>query len=313
MSRSRRHRPISPFPQEHGIDAMRVSMPMDGAWTTVRDHLVDRFTSLTSDQVDGAIAAGDVATTDGRAITAQTKFIAGQLVFVRRAFEPEPVVPFDIPVVHEDARILVVDKPPFLATMPRGAHITQTAVARLRVQLDIPTLSPAHRLDRLTSGLLLLTKEPHWRGAYQQVFAARRIEKTYLALAPAIEGFERWVDIRLHLAKEHGVPAAHIDADHPQPNAHTMIRRAQDIGDNAVYELRPVTGRTHQLRATMGHVGAPIIGDPLYPQIVHRARDDFSVPLQLLAHSLAFEDPVTRRPLQFTSRRAFPLENTAAQ
>lgn len=307
MSRRRRHRPLSPFPQQNGIDAMRVALPHDGAWVTVRDHLVDRL-PVSADEVDTKIAAGDVAHPDGTPITSSTQFRSGAVIFIRREFDPEPVVPFDIPVIHQDERLLVVDKPPFLATMPRGSHIVQTVVARLRHELDLPLLSPAHRLDRLTSGLLVLTTQPRWRGPYQQLFADRRVKKTYLALAPLVEGFDAQpVDVRLRLVKVHGRHAAQVVLDHPEPNAHTPIQAIEQRGANAVYRLEPSTGRTHQLRATMCHLGAPIEGDPLYPVERQVARDDFSTPLQLLASRLEFTDPITRAPIRLDSRRALPI------
>lgn len=286
---------------------MRISLPHNDSWTTVRDHLVERLSALTPDEVDAKLDAGDVAEPDGTKVGRSTPYIAGRVVFVRREFAPEPVVPFGIPVIHEDERILVVDKPPFLATMPRGSHIVQTAVARLRDELDLPLLSPAHRLDRLTSGVLVLTKDPRWRGPYQELFATRRVVKTYLALAPLLEEFEQTTDVYLHLTKVHGEHATRVEVAHPEPNSHTRIRRVEHRGDDALYELRPVTGRTHQLRATMSHLGAPIIGDPLYPRQLQVARNDFSTPLQLLAATIEFVDPVTKEPLSYRSGRRLPV------
>ena len=83
-------------------------------------------------------------------------------------------MPFDIPILYRDDDIVVVDKPHFLATMPRGRHVAQTALVRLRRELDLPELSPAHRLDRLTAGVLLFTARREVRGAYQTLFAAGR-------------------------------------------------------------------------------------------------------------------------------------------
>lgn len=304
MSRSRRHRPRSPFPQEHGIDAMRVALPQNGHWATVRDHLLDRLSALTADELDAKLAGGDVRFPDGRIVDATTVFVAGQVVFVRREFAPEPVVPFDIPVIAEDERILVVDKPPFLATMPRGSHITQTAVARLRTDLDLPELSPAHRLDRLTSGVLVLTKQARWRGPHQQLFATRKVHKTYLALAAPLPGFEVSRAVAVHLHKEHGRHATRVLSDRPA-NAITRVQLVD--ADRGLYRLEPVTGRTHQLRATMDHLGAPISADPLYPHGLLVARDDFSRPLQLLACELTFTDPVTGEQRLFRSARALPI------
>lgn len=92
--------------------------------------------------------------------------------------------------MYRDRHLLVVDKPHFLATIPRGSHVTQTALARLRLELDLPTLSPAHRLDRMTAGLVMFSIRPEDRGAYQLLFQERRVRKEYEAVArhdPAVE------------------------------------------------------------------------------------------------------------------------------
>ena len=295
---------------------MRVTLPHDGRWTTVREHLLDRLTALNAAELDAKLAAGDVAAPDGTPVTSSTPYVGGRVVFVRREFAPEPVVPFEIPVIEQDDRILVVDKPPFLATTPRGSHITQTAVARLRDELDLPLLSPAHRLDRLTSGVLVLTKHPRWRGPYQELFAARRAGKTYLALAPVLDGFDRPRDVHLHLVKEHGRHATTVEVGQPAPNAHTRIALVDQFvagGPLGLYRLEPSTGRTHQLRATMSHLCAPIAGDPLYPVQQTVARDDFDHPLQLLAEQLTFVDPIDGTSRVLRSGRRLPIADAYHQ
>ncbi len=86
-------------------------------------------------------------------------------------------------MLYRDDDIVVVDKPPFLATMPRGSHVARTALVRLRKDLVLPEFSPAHRLDRLTAGVLLFTARREVRGAYQTLFARGLVRKTYLARA----------------------------------------------------------------------------------------------------------------------------------
>ena len=78
----------------------------------------------------------------------------------------------------------MVDKPHFLATIPRGRHVVETALVRLRRELGLPELSPAHRLDRVTAGVLLFVVRRERRGAYQTLFRDRRVRKTYEAVAP---------------------------------------------------------------------------------------------------------------------------------
>jgi len=200
--------------------------------------------------------------------------------------------------LHRDDDIVVVDKPHFLATMPRGAHVAQTALVRLRRELDIPTLSPAHRLDRLTAGVLLFTTRREVRGAYQAMFARGLVGKTYLARSRVDPDIELPIVLRSRIIKQRGrLQAVEVPGE---PNAET---RVEHIGDG-VYRLTPRTGRTHQLRVHMTSLGLPIVGDPLYPNVVEVAPDDFSRPLQLIAHRLEFNDPFSGERREFLSGRS---------
>jgi tRNA pseudouridine32 synthase/23S rRNA pseudouridine746 synthase len=104
-------------------------------------------------------------------------------VWFHRDLPDEAVVPFEITVLHRDEHLLVVDKPHFMSTIPRGRHVLQTALMRLRTELDLPELVPAHRLDRSTAGVVLFIIEPSVRGRYQKLFEHRRVRKTYEAIA----------------------------------------------------------------------------------------------------------------------------------
>ena len=238
-------------------------------------------------------------------------------VWTYRTPEPETPVPFRIDVLHRDERLVVVDKPHFLATTPRATHVTETALVRLRRDLGLDDLAPAHRLDRLTAGVLVLTVDPRYRGAYQDLFAARRVDKTYLAVAPAPPGTPEVRERSSRIVKTRGIlQAVEVDGE---ADAHTRITlletcdAPQATGDETtrpglsrlgLYRLEPTTGRTHQLRVHMNALGTPIVDDDLYPDIRDVPADDFSRPLQLLAESLAFTDPVSGERREFTTRRA---------
>lgn len=250
-------------------------------------------------QARAKVLAGEVVGADGAVIDDGTVLPAGASVYLYRELPDEVPVPFDIPVLHRDADIVVVDKPHFLATMPRGRHVAQTALVRLRRELGIPELSPAHRLDRLTAGVLLFTARREVRGAYQTLFARGLVRKTYLARAavdPALE-LPRVVQSRIIKRRSH----LQAVCEPGPPNAET---RVELLAPDGLYRLTPRTGRTHQLRLHMASLGIPIEGDPLYPNIIDVAADDFSTPLQLLAHRIEFDDPVTGAHREFVSRRA---------
>jgi tRNA pseudouridine32 synthase/23S rRNA pseudouridine746 synthase len=241
------------------------------------------------------VLAGEVVDADGVVIDATTTKPAGAPVFLYRDLPAEVVVPFDIPVLHRDDDIVVVDKPHFLATMPRGGHVAQTALVRLRRELELPELSPAHRLDRLTAGVLLFTARREVRGAYQTLFARGLVSKTYLARSSAEAQVDFPKVLRSRIIKQRGCLQA---VEEPgEPNAETMI---EALGGGR-YRLTPRTGRTHQLRVHMASLGLPIDNDPLYPDVIDVAVDDFSSPLQLVAHRLQFDDPLTGAHRAFAS------------
>ncbi|MFE0628666.1 pseudouridine synthase [Streptomyces sp. NPDC058864] len=303
--RRRTRPPIPPLPQRRGVDPVRVRLPGSGTWATVRDHLVDRFgAAVPPERVDAMFAAGEVHGADGP-LAPDAAYRPGGHVWFHRELPQEVPVPFAIEVLHRDDRLLVVDKPHFLATMPRGGHVVETALSRLRHDLALPELSPAHRLDRLTAGVVMFVIRPELRGAYQTIFRDRLVHKEYEALAghdPSL-ALPRTVESRI--VKERGEMAAREVPGEPNARSHVQLVEPPDHrGGPARYRLRPETGRTHQLRVHMNTLGVPILGDPVYPHVLPPAAPgDFSRPLQLLARVLEFDDPVTGERRRFESRR----------
>ncbi|MFD3454261.1 pseudouridine synthase [Streptomyces sp. NPDC058691] len=297
--------PPSPLPQRHGVDAVRLRLPAEGPWTSVRDHLVERLTAVPAEHVEAMLTAGEVHGTDGP-LPPDAPYRPGAFLWFHRDFAPEVPVPFAVEVLHRDDALLVVDKPHFLATTPRGSHVTETALTRLRRDLGLPALSPAHRLDRLTAGVVMFVIRPELRGAYQTVFRDRRMRKEYEALAGYDPGLELPRTVESRMEKERGVIAAR-EVPGP-PNARSRVELLARDGALARYRLHPETGRTHQLRVHMNSLGLPILGDPVYPDVLPEpAPGDFGRPLQLLARLLEFDDPVTGEHRRFVSRRTLRL------
>lgn len=247
------------------------------------------------------VLSGEVVDADGAVVDEATALPAGASVYLYRELPQEVPVPGEIPVLHRDSDIVVVDKPPFLATMPRGRHVAQTALVRLRRELDLPELSPAHRLDRLTAGVLLFTARREVRGAYQTLFSRGLVDKTYLARAAVNPALVFPQVIRNRIIKRRGHLQAVITPG--APNAETLVEL---LSNDGMYRLTPRTGRTHQLRLQMASLGIPIEGDPLYPNVIDVAADDFSTPLRLLAQRIEFDDPRTGERRAFVSRRVEP-------
>ncbi|RXS66848.1 pseudouridylate synthase, partial [Streptomyces sp. TM32] len=245
------------------------------------------------------LEAGRFVGADG-VLSGGEPYVPGRYVWFHRDFAPEVPVPFEVGIVHRDDRIVIADKPHFLATTPRGRHITETALARLRRALGLPALQPAHRLDRLTAGLALFVVRPEDRGAYQNLFSGRRVRKEYEAVAPYDGRVALPMTVRSRIVKERGVIAAREEAG--AANAETRIELVERRGGLGRYRLLPATGRTHQLRVHMNGLGLPIRHDPVYPVVRDPAPDDFTAPLQLLARVLEFTDPVDGRSRRFESR-----------
>ena len=280
----------APLPLRDGLGPARLRV-RGGA---LGEELLTRF----GPEVAAKAIAGEVVDQHGAVLDPATVLPADASVYLYRDVRDEVPVPFTVPVLYRDENIVVVDKPHFLATMPRGRHVTQTALVRLRRELDLPELSPAHRLDRLTAGVLLFTARREIRGAYQTLFARGEVHKTYLARAAVSTVLVLPQVVRSRIIKRRG----HLQAvEEPgEPNAETQV---ESMSADGLYRLIPRTGRTHQLRVHMASLGLAVYGDPLYPNIVDVAADDFSAPLQLLAQRIEFNDPLTGARRGFVSER----------
>lgn len=293
-----RKKPASPLPKRHGLDAARLKLPAEGPWATVRDHLVERLTRVPAERIDAMFAEGRFHTVDGP-LPIDAPYRPEAFVWFHRDLPDEATVDAPIDVIHRDDNLLVVHKPHFLSTIPRGQHVLQTALVRLRHEHGLPDLSPAHRLDRATAGVLIFVVKPELRGRYQTLFAKRRVHKEYEAVARYRSDLQFPMTVRSRIVKERSVLAAYEVPG--EPNAETRIELAAVHNGLARYRLFPHTGRTHQLRVHMNSLGVPILGDRFFPTLTEFALDDFSRPLQLLARTIAFTDPLTGKDREFTT------------
>jgi tRNA pseudouridine32 synthase/23S rRNA pseudouridine746 synthase len=271
----------------------------------MRDHLVERLPRVDPARIDAMLLEQRIVGRHGP-IAPDAPFVPEEFLWFHRDLPDEAPVPFEIGIVHRDDDLLVVDKPHFLATIPRGSHILETALVRLRRELELPALSPAHRLDRATAGLLMLVVRRERRGGYQTLFRDRRVRKTYEAVARYDPGLALPRTVQSRIVKERRVIRAF---EEPGPvNAITHVellahRRDEIGGELARYRLVPETGRTHQLRVHMNGLGVPILGDDFFPELTEKPLDDFRRPLQLLASTLEFRDPFSGTMRRFTTRR----------
>ncbi|QAY64473.1 pseudouridine synthase [Xylanimonas allomyrinae] len=303
--------PFSPLPVRDGLNPTRLVLPHDAAsvarWPTALAYLLERFPHDAA-RLRAKVAAGEVMTGRGAPIDAVTPYEPRGFLFLYRdppADEPRVPALDEIEVLHRDENLLVVDKPHLVATMPRGRWITQTVLVHLRRTLDLPELAPAHRLDRPTAGVLVLTVRAAVRGAYQDLFQERRVRKVYEAVAPLPpDGLAFPATVRSRIVKVRGIaPAQEVPGE---PNAESWIDLVarDDARGLGLYRLEPHTGKTHQLRLHLAGLGLPILHDPFWPQVRPDGGDDPAHPLQLLARSLTFTDPFTGTGRAFVSRRA---------
>jgi tRNA pseudouridine32 synthase / 23S rRNA pseudouridine746 synthase len=302
----------SPLPVRDGVGATRLKVPRTGAWPTISAYVAERFGHVDPEGLLGRFDRGEVVDITGTPIARDTPLGATEFVWYYRELPVEKDIPFDVAIVHQDDDLVVVDKPHFLPTTPGGGYVQNSALVRLRVALDNPDLTPIHRLDRVTAGLVMFSARAATRGAYQTMFAERTVEKVYEAVsampADGLPELPRVVRSRLSSEKGRLRVAEEVEGE---PNAETvieLIRAGESSGTDAGLPvvhtlLHPRTGRMHQLRAHLAGLGLGILNDRFYPVLEDESPDDFTRPLQLLARELRFTDPLTGAPREFRTAR----------
>jgi tRNA pseudouridine32 synthase / 23S rRNA pseudouridine746 synthase len=287
------------LPTRCGVSPSCVGLPA-GDWPTFTDFLVERFPAITRQTWLGRMAAGLVVDEFGAAVTPARPYRGHMRLYYYRALETETRIPFEAAVLFQDEHLVVADKPHFLPVTPSGHYLQETLLVRLKNQLGLDSLTPLHRIDRETAGLVLFSVQPGERDAYQALFRRHEVSKHYEAIAA------RRPELQFPLRRK-----TRIVEDEPffrqrevpgEPNSETLVDLLQTEGELARYALSPVTGKKHQLRVHMNALGSPILNDRMYPPVEVTPDDDYAQPLQLLARSIAFADPVTGQQRQFESR-----------
>lgn len=311
----------SPLPVRDGVGATRLHLPLTGAWPTVSAYMAERFFHLEPERLASRFDRGEIVARDGSALTRDTPLGVHEFVWYYREPPVEREIPFEVEVLHQDRDLVVADKPHFLPTTPGGKYLQNSALVRLRNRLGIPELTPIHRLDRATAGLLMFSVRPETRGAYQQLFQDRRVEKVYEAVSalpagwdaasPALDARPFPIVHRSHIEKLRAHVCVRVDAER-EPNSETLIELI-GADEHVVHTLlRPHSGRMHQLRVHLASLGAGILHDGFYPELLPEAPDDFERPMQLLARELRFIDPLSGEPRVLRSGRSLRFAPAAA-
>ena len=293
-------------------------------WSTVFDFLCERFPAVTPEEWSARFADGLVLNKQGESISEATPYAPNTLIHYYRRIPDEPELPFKAQVLFQDEHLVVADKPHFMPVTPAGRYVRSSLLVQLKEELGIDTLSPIHRIDRETAGLVLLSVNPQERDAYQALFRERKVQKIYQAIAPyrddlvfpltrisrieedaqfflsrEVEGLTN-SETRVEILKYLDVA---VDTSMGSAAGSPSSSPENSSKPSALYQLTPVTGKRHQLRIHMCALGIPIEGDQFYPEVLRGPEEieDFSQALQLLAEKIAFTDPITGEEREFKS------------
>jgi tRNA pseudouridine32 synthase / 23S rRNA pseudouridine746 synthase len=313
---------LMPALHRKGVSPSRVVCPQ-GAWPTLLAFLCARFAYVAQDEWRLRMTTGSVLAADGSVLPVDAPFCCGSTVLYFRDNVQEKPLPYFETVLFQDDCLVVADKPHFLPVIPSGPYVQQTLLVRLKNRLNLPNLAPLHRIDRDTAGLVLFGVQPAQRGVYQALFRQGQIRKQYQAIAPYCAAIAAQVSpkqplrisnrletadnfMQMRVVQQGGGSASPVNA----VTDIVAVARLQTKPDVALYTLQPLTGQRHQLRVHMMGLGVPIVGDEIYPVLLPER--DISLaghaPLQLLAQSIAFTDPITGQTRSFVSQRTLALK-----
>lgn len=287
-------------PMIRGVTASKLFLPaIQPAPQRLYDYLCQQFAHISAQEWQQRFQDQLIYAADGTILSLDSAYLANQHIYYYRFLAHEIHVPFQHHILYETDDLYIVDKPHFLTMSPTGQYVQETLLVRLKNQTGNADLTPIHRLDRETAGLVLFSKRPETRGIYQQMFAHREVKKTYHAIAAYHSSLEFPRAVCLRMDK--GQPFYTMKIVEGEPNSETQIDILEHNSQWAKYLLKPETGKQHQLRVHLNHLGIAIKNDPFYPIVQHKSDDDFSSPLQLLAQRIQFIDPVTNKSMDFSS------------
>ena len=290
-----------PLAVRNGVAPSHVWVPA-GPWNSMSEFLTARFPAISSAVWAARMARCEVVDERGTALQPDSPCRRGACVFYYRELDGESPIPFDERILYRDEHLLVADKPHFLPVIPSGRFLHETLLVRLKKKTGLLHLTPIHRLDRETAGVVVFSCNPSTRDAYHALFRLRAVQKEYEALAPTLAGAAFPMTYRSRMVD--GTPFFRMREVAGEPNSETRIEALERRGEFTLYRLQPLTGKRHQLRVHLAALGIPIVNDAFYPHALPCKGDDVSQPLQLLARSIAFDDPVSGKARRFVSERS---------
>ncbi len=288
-----------------GVSASRVFLPADQAHPNLLRFFIAQFPHIEAVEWEQRFGDNLILDLEGQPLAASDPYQPNTHLMYFRRLAREPEIPFEEQILFQDEHILVADKPHFLPVTPSGLYLHQTLLNRLKKKVNIQTLSPIHRIDRDTAGLVIFSVNPNERAQYQNLFRDRAVKKIYEAIAPYSEELIKQLPMMYQSRleeSEHFLQMAEVEGE---PNADTLIELIQANKPWAKYRLTPGSGKKHQLRCHLNSLSIPIKHDQIYPVLTpYQEFDlDISKPLQLLAKEIAFQDPITNQARSFTSQK----------
>jgi len=288
-----------------GVSASRVFLPADQSHSSLLQFFITQFPHIEVKEWEDRFAQGLVLNDEGHALGVSDAYQPNTHLIYFRRLAREPEIPFEQEIIFQDEHILVADKPHFLPVTPSGLYLHQTLLNRLKKKTGIQTLSPIHRIDRDTAGLVIFSIKPEERAPYQNLFRDRAVNKIYEAIASYSEALVAKLPMTYQSKLEESEHFLQMMEVEGQANTDTLIELITHNKPWAKYRLTPGSGKKHQLRCHLNALGVPIKDDQIYPILTpYQEYDlDLSKPLQLLAKEISFLDPITKQARSFISKR----------
>lgn len=299
------------------IDRVVLEVSADDAGVRIDHFLGDRVGWRSRTELQERVKAGTV-TVNGQSVKPSQRLKKGDVVTIHvkaRDLPDQDPGRIDVEIVHEDDAICVVNKQPGLMVHPAGLHVYDTLMNALWLRYkSLPgAVEPhvVHRLDKDTSGVIVVARTPEIKKTLQQHFEDRGPKKTYLAICRGRVGFDREsvdlpldrdpkADIKLKMTvREGGLPSL------------TEFETVERFAEFTLMRCSPHTGRQHQIRVHLAAIGHPILTDPLYgdPRSMGFADGTELLRRQALhAESLTFDHPVTKERVRFAAPLAADMQ-----
>lgn len=291
----------SPLPIRDGVAPSYLWLP-EGRWENMQHFLCEQFPDVLASTWLARMEKHEVLDAHGASLHPKSEAKRGMCIYYYRELEDETPIPFEENILFQDEYLLVVDKPHFLPVTPGGRFLHETLLVRLKKKTGLEQLSPIHRLDRETAGVILFSCQADSRGKYQSLFQQQAIKKTYHALAPHLPNLQFPFIYQSRMVEAEKFFVMHEEPG--TPNSSTIIDIIDRRDALSLYELKPSSGKKHQLRLHLASLGAPIVNDTFYPAALPCKDGDYSAPLKLLAKSIAFIDPISGENRYFQSERS---------